>query len=97
MVIGDRLRSLREQKNLSQGDIERRAGLLRCSISRVGNDHAVSSIGTLEKMARAIKAPLYQSLYDGEEPPKLPLTSRFSDHFSGEGTQTAVQFKETYL
>jgi hypothetical protein len=34
MVIGERLRALREQKNLSQGDIEKRTGLLRCYISR---------------------------------------------------------------
>jgi transcriptional regulator with XRE-family HTH domain len=31
MIIGDRLRALREEKKLSQGDIEKRTGLLRCS------------------------------------------------------------------
>ncbi len=35
MIIGERLRTLREQKNLSQGQIEKRTGLLRCYISRV--------------------------------------------------------------
>jgi hypothetical protein len=35
MIIGDRLRGLREEKKLSQGDIEKRTGLLRCYISRV--------------------------------------------------------------
>jgi transcriptional regulator with XRE-family HTH domain len=35
MVICDRLRALREEKKLSQGDIEKRTGLLRCYISRV--------------------------------------------------------------
>jgi transcriptional regulator with XRE-family HTH domain len=35
MVIGDRLKELRESKDLSQGDIEKRTGLLRCYISRV--------------------------------------------------------------
>jgi transcriptional regulator with XRE-family HTH domain len=35
MIIGDRLRELRKQKQLSQGDIEKRTGLLRCYISRV--------------------------------------------------------------
>jgi transcriptional regulator with XRE-family HTH domain len=35
MVIGEKLRSLREQKNMSQGDVEKRSGLLRCYISRV--------------------------------------------------------------
>ena len=41
MVISDRLRELRESKNLSQGDIERRTGLLRCYLSRVENGHTV--------------------------------------------------------
>jgi transcriptional regulator with XRE-family HTH domain len=72
MVIADRLRSMREEKNLSQGDIEKRTGLLRCYISRVENGHTVPAIETLEKMARAMEIPLYQLFYDGEEPPKLP-------------------------
>ena len=72
MIIGDRLRILREEKKLSQGDIEKRTGLLRCYISRVENGHTVPAIETLEKMARALEVPLYQLFYDGEEPPKLP-------------------------
>jgi len=72
MIIGDRLRALREEKKLSQGDIEKRTGLLRCYISRVENSHTVPAIETLEKMARALEVPLYQLLYDGEEPPELP-------------------------
>jgi len=70
MIIGDRLRTLREQKNLSQGDIEKRTGLLRCYVSRVENGHTVPAIETLEKMARALGLPLYQLLYDGDEPPR---------------------------
>ena len=72
MVIGDRLRELRESKKLSQGDIEKRTGLLRCYISRVENGHTVPAIETLEKLARALEIPLYQLFYDGDEPPKLP-------------------------
>ena len=71
MVIGDRLRELREEKKLSQGDIENRTGLLRCYISRVENGHTVPSVETLEKMARALESPLYRLFYDGEAPPKL--------------------------
>jgi transcriptional regulator with XRE-family HTH domain len=70
MIIGDRLRTLREHKNLSQGDIENRTGLLRCYISRVENGHTVPAVETLEKMARALELPLYELLYDGEGPPK---------------------------
>jgi transcriptional regulator with XRE-family HTH domain len=81
MVIGDRLRELREQKKLSQGDIEKRTGLLRCYISRVENGHTVPAIETLEKLARAFEVPMYQLFYDGAQPPKLPnlLTRKSSD------------------
>ena len=72
MIIGDRLRDMRVQKKLSQGDIEKRTGLLRCYISRVENGHTVPAIETIEKLARALEVPLYQLFYDGEEPPKLP-------------------------
>jgi transcriptional regulator with XRE-family HTH domain len=81
MIIGDRLRDMRVEKKLSQGDIERRTGLLRCYISRVENGHTVPAIETLEKLARALEIPLYQLFYDGEEPPNLPslLKRRSSD------------------
>lgn len=72
MIIGDRLRELREQKNFSQGDIESRTGLLRCYISRVENGHTVPAFETIEKFARALEVPLYQLFYDGEAPPSLP-------------------------
>jgi transcriptional regulator with XRE-family HTH domain len=72
MIIGERLRLLREEKNLSQGDIEQRTGLVRSYISRVENGHTVPSVETLEKFARALDMQLYQLLYDGPEPPSLP-------------------------
>ena len=72
MVIGDRLRELREQKKLSQGHIEKRTGLLRCYISRVENGHTVPAVATLEKMARALEVPLYKLFYDGDKPAKAP-------------------------
>ena len=68
MLIGERLRTLREQKKMSQGDIEKRTGLLRCYISRAENGHSVPAIETLEKIARAMGMPLYQLFYDGEKP-----------------------------
>ena len=72
MVIGDRLRVLREEKKFSQGEVEKRTGLLRCYISRVENGHTVPAVETLEKFARAYEVPMYRLFYDGEEPPKLP-------------------------
>lgn len=71
MVIGERLKALREEKKLSQGDVEKRTGLLRCYISRVENGHTVPSVETLEKLARALELPLYQIFYEGETPPDV--------------------------
>jgi transcriptional regulator with XRE-family HTH domain len=75
MLIGERLRQLRESKNLSQGDIEKRTGLLRCYTSRIENGHTVPAVETLEKYARALEVPLYRLFYEGNkrpEKPKLP-------------------------
>lgn len=72
MIIGDRLRFIREEKKLSQGDVEKRTGLLRCYISRVENGHTVPALETIEKFARALGVPLYQLVYDGDKPPELP-------------------------
>lgn len=77
MLIGERLKELRESKKLSQGDVEKRTGLLRCYTSRVENGHTVPAIETLEKYARALELPLYRFFYDGNGAParpKLPAT-----------------------
>jgi len=69
LMIGERLRTIRESKNLSQGDIEERTGMLRCYTSRAENDHTVPSIETLAKYALALDIPLYKIFYDGDEHP----------------------------
>jgi transcriptional regulator with XRE-family HTH domain len=88
VVIGNRLRELRETKQLSQGDIEKRTGLLRCYISRVENGHTVPAIETLEKMARALEVPMYRLFHDGEVPAGLskPKPSK-DDEFGSRGAQ----------
>ena len=73
MNVGDHVRELRKRKNLSQGNIETRTGLLRCYISRVENGYTVPSIETLEKIARAFDIPLYQLFYEGNERPSPPV------------------------
>jgi len=71
-IIGERLRALREEQKFSQGEVEKRTGLVPAYISRVENGHTVPAIETIEKFARALEVPMYQLFYDGEEPPKLP-------------------------
>ena len=60
MKIGTTIRGYRLQKGLSQGDIEKRTGLLRCYLSRVENGHTVPSLDTLAKIAHALDLPLAQ-------------------------------------
>src|SRR6267378_1455642 len=55
LFIGERLRALREEKDFSQGDVEKRTGLLRCYISRVEHGYTVPAVETLEKFARALE------------------------------------------
>jgi transcriptional regulator with XRE-family HTH domain len=69
VIIGDRLRSLRQQKKLSQGVVEERTGLLRCYISRVEHGYTVPAVETLEKFARALEVPMYQLFHDSDIPP----------------------------
>lgn len=100
MLIGTRLRQLREQKNLSQGDIEERTGLLRCYVSRVENGHTVPSLETLERFAGVLEIPLYQLFYSGDEAPATPsLTPRktleeiTADGESGEDVQFLLKLR----
>jgi transcriptional regulator with XRE-family HTH domain len=58
MKIGTAIRAHRLQKGLSQGDIEKKTGLLRCYLSRVENGHTVPSLDTLSKIARALDLPI---------------------------------------
>ena len=76
MIIGTRLKKLREDRSLSQGDIEKRTGLLRCYISRVENGHTVPSLETMERLAAALEIPLYQLFYEGDVEPVLPNLSK---------------------
>ena len=94
MLIADRIRGLREAKGLSQGDIEKRTGLMRSYISRVENGHTIPSVETLEKWARALDVPLYQLFYDREEPPKpSPLPrSRASEGIAFDTSKKEARF-----
>jgi len=90
MLIGQRLRELREAKHLSQGDIEKRTALKRCYTSRVECGHTVPSVETLEKYANALEVPFYKLFYEGEEPPekpKLPPVGKAEPMWGSSGKQ----------
>jgi transcriptional regulator with XRE-family HTH domain len=82
MILSERLRFIREQKNLTQGDIEERTGLKRSYVSRLEHGRTIPSLATLERVAQALEVPLYHFFYDGNEPPKaasLPHAVRVTD------------------
>ena len=77
MNIGTTIRGYRQQKGMSQGDVEKKTGLLRCYLSRVENGHTVPSLETLQKIAGALSLPLSQFFADeivGREMASLTLS-----------------------
>src|SRR5437899_9630349 len=82
MNIGVTIRSFRLQKGMSQGDMERRTGLLRCYLSRVENGHTVPSLDTLSKIAGAME---------------LPLSHFFSEPSNGNGSKPLPQLSDDEL
>jgi transcriptional regulator with XRE-family HTH domain len=82
MNIGVTIRSFRLQRGMSQGDIEKRTGLLRCYLSRVENGHTVPSLDTLSKIAGAME---------------LPLSHFFAEPGSGNGAKALPQLSDDEL
>jgi transcriptional regulator with XRE-family HTH domain len=99
MLIGERLRSLRSEKKISQGMIEKRTGLLRCYISRVENGYTVPAVETLEKFARALEVPIYQLFYEGNGKPEMTNTAKGNSAnenawgSSGKDARTLAKFR----
>ena len=77
--IGTTIRAFRLQKGMSQGDIEKRTGLLRCYLSRVENGHSVPSLETLQKIAGALDLPLSQFFSEEEIVREVPSLSLNED------------------
>ncbi len=78
MNIGATIRDYRLEKGLSQGDIEKRTGLLRCYLSRVENGHTIPSLDTLTKIAQALELPMAQFFSENGSTPE-PAAPKVSD------------------
>ena len=79
MIIGKRLRKIRDERGLSEGDIEHASGLLRCYISRVEHGRTLPSLDTPERFAAALDVPLYELFLSGD---RLPTTTQLSPRHS---------------
>ena len=93
MTIGVRLRELREEKGMSQGDIEKATGLLRCYTSRVENGHTVPSLSTLEKYAGAMGLKLFELFYTNEGPPTAAPALQSEDASGPGGAEVRFRVK----
>jgi transcriptional regulator with XRE-family HTH domain len=97
VLIGDRIRAIRERKQLSQIELAVRAGLVRSYISGVENGYIVPSVETMEKIAQVLDVPLHKFFYDGDEPPflrNLPNRSTAADIALGVGCKSRDCFLE---
>jgi transcriptional regulator with XRE-family HTH domain len=92
VIIGERIRELRESKELSQRDVEEKTGLLRCYLCRVENGTTLPALPTLQKLASAFRVPLYFFFYDGKQPPRPTLKLE-----SDEGLYGVTKKEKTYL
>jgi transcriptional regulator with XRE-family HTH domain len=103
VIIGDRLRTFRKGKNLTQKDVAQKTGLLRCNVGRLENGKAVPTITTLEKIVRALEIPMSHLFYDYEKSstkysslPKLKSTKGKVWGSSGKDARMLAQFCQLF-
>lgn len=58
--IGKRIRNLRTERGLSQGDVSRSTGMGREYISRVEQGHVVPSVESVQRFAAALGVPVHE-------------------------------------
>jgi transcriptional regulator with XRE-family HTH domain len=97
MNIGATIRTYRLQKGMSQGDIEKRTGLLRCYLSRVENGHTIPSLDTLAKIAHAMELPLGQFFGDAgaSNGKRLPRLSEQEVHFLNQVRRYTINLNDS--
>lgn len=91
--IGEVIRSYHSERGLSQGDIERRTGLLRCYLSRVENGHTVPSLETLAKIAEAMEISL-ADFFPGTDTPQDRETRKILGELTDEEIRFLAEIKK---
>src|SRR5208283_369633 len=91
--ISEVIKTYRSQRGLSQGDIERRTGLLRCYLSRVENGHTVPSLETLAKIAEAMEISL-ADFFPGTDTPQDRETRKMLGELSDDEIRFLADIKK---
>lgn len=76
MMIGERIREIRQAKGLTQRVIQKRTGLMSAYVSRVEHNHTVPSVETLNKFARGLEVPIYAFFFPAVESPEKPAARK---------------------
>src|SRR3972149_3443528 len=58
MNLGESIRKIRQAQGISQGEMQKRTGILRSYLSRVENGHTVPSFATLQRLSGALGVTL---------------------------------------
>lgn len=87
MIIGERIRALREERKMTRGDVQERTGLQRTYIWRVENGYTIPAIETLEKFARGLDVPIYRFFYEGKGAPPLVEVTGDSGLWGSDGEE----------
>ena len=53
-TIGERIKTIRERRNMTQSDLSDRSGVDAASLSRYENDHKKPTVETLLRIAQAL-------------------------------------------
>ena len=70
MNLGESIRNIRQEKGLSQGEMQKRTGILRSYLSRVENGHTVPKLENLERWAKGLDVGVHQIFVAGEGKPE---------------------------
>jgi transcriptional regulator with XRE-family HTH domain len=93
-IIGEKIKGIRESKNLSVDEIAGRTGLSITQITRVENNEELPSLAPLIKIARALGVRLGTFLDDQQE--LGPVISRKKDLSGDEGISFSNNAKTTH-
>ena len=79
MNLGESIRLIRQAKGLSQGEMQKRTGILRSYLSRVENGHTVPSFATLQRLAAAMDVAL-ADFFPHEDGAAIPSGNASTDY-----------------
>ena len=94
MIIGTRIRQLREERGITRDEIEEFSGLNHSYIARIEQGLTMPPLETLERIAFALAVPLYWLFCAEEEPLAAPpvVTAAYQHPWDTRPVESESQF-----